>query len=50
MSKKYVAHLTDEQCRRLEIPTLLRGGKVEEVAHDTHPLHNYTGEPYGVRG
>ena len=49
MSKQYVARFSDEQCRQLETPTVLRGGKVEEVAHDTHPLHEYTGEPYGVR-
>ena len=46
MLKKHVTRLTDEQRRRLETLTLRRGGKVEEVAHDTHPLYDYTGEPY----
>ena len=46
MLKKHVTRLADEQCRRLETLTLRRGGKVEEVAKDTYPLHDYASEPY----
>ncbi len=44
MLKQRVTSLTDEQGRRPE--TLRWGGNLEEIAHDTHPLHDYTAEPY----
>jgi hypothetical protein len=46
MLKQRVTRHTDEQGRRLETLALRWGGNLEEVAHDTHPLHGYTAEPY----
>jgi hypothetical protein len=46
MLKQRVTRHTDEQGRRLETLALRWGGNLEEVAHDTHPLHDYTAEPY----
>jgi hypothetical protein len=46
MLKQRVTRHTDEQGRRLETLALRWGGNLEEVAHDTHPLHCYTAEPY----
>ena len=46
MLKQRVTRLTDEQGRRLETLTLRWGSNLEEVVHDTHPLHHYTAEPY----
>jgi hypothetical protein len=49
MLKQRVTRHTDEQGRRLETLTLRWGGNLEEVAHDTHPLHDYTAEPYSTQ-
>jgi len=49
MLKQRVTRLIDEQGRRLETLTLRWGGNLEGVAHDTHPLHEYTAEPYRTR-
>ncbi len=46
MLKQRVTRHTDEQGRRLETLALRWGGNLEEVARDTHPLHDYTAEPY----
>jgi hypothetical protein len=46
MLKQRVTRLTDKQGRRLKTLTLRWGGNLEEVAHDTHSLHDYTAEPY----